>query len=178
VPESAIAAEADLTPDPAPDPVDFPSYVTLPGEQFALLRGKYEGREAGRIPLPGSAQQLWAQHKYSVMARDVQQYREVGRALARPDSPPDVVFADMVARLVAILREPATPGGVQNALEHLWGYVADHVPPELRERRAVLLRDEPRVLLAAIWAEAVRQEIGYLLTSTVFSDLLLPQRGA
>jgi len=176
VPESAVAAGA--TPAPAPDPATFPSYVTLPGEQFALLRGKYEGREAGRIPLPGNAQQLWAQHKYSVMARDVQQYREVGRALALPDSPPDVVFADMAALLVAILRVPATSGGVQNALEHLWGYVADHAPPELRERRALLLRDEPRVLLSAIWAEAVRQEIAYLLTSTVFSDLLLPQRGA
>ena len=62
-------------------------------------------------------------------------------------------------------------------MEHLWGYVADHAPPELRERRAALLREEPRRLLASIWAEAVRQEIAYLLTSTVFSDLFLPERG-
>ena len=75
--------------------------MTPPGEQFALLRGKYEGREAGRIPLPGNAQQLWAQHKYSVMARDVQLYREVGRALASPESPPDKVFAELAALLAA-----------------------------------------------------------------------------
>src|SRR5665648_342146 len=174
VPELAVTAEAA----PGPDPAGFPSYVTPPVEQFALLRGKYEGREAGRIPLPSNAQQLWAQHKYSVMARDVQKYREVGRALARPDSQPDMVFAELAALLVATLRKPATPGGLRNALEHLWGYVADHAPPELRERRAALLRDEPRLLLASIWAEAVRQEIAYLWTSTVFSDLFLPQKGS
>ena len=173
-PVPQLAATAGAIPESASGPAGFPSYVTPPGEQFALLRGKYEEREAGRIPLPLNAQQLWAQHKYSVMARDVQLYREVGRSLARSDSPPDTVFAEMAALLVATLRKPATPGGVKNTLEHLWGYVADDAPPELRERRAALLRDEPRRLIASIWAEALRQEIVYLLSSTVFSDLFLP----
>ena len=39
------------------------SFVTEPAEQVALLRGKYVGKEKGRIPLPRSPQELWAHHK-------------------------------------------------------------------------------------------------------------------
>ena len=34
-------------------------FVTEPADQITLLRGKYVGKEKGRIPLPRSAQELW-----------------------------------------------------------------------------------------------------------------------
>lgn len=61
-------------------PADF---VTEPIDQFALLRRKYVGKRRGRIELPKNAQELWAQHKYSVLARDPRAYRHFGRAVAR-----------------------------------------------------------------------------------------------
>ena len=59
------------------------SFVTPPDAQVALLRKKYVGKEKGRIPLPRNAQELWAQHKYSVMARSPRTYQALGRAVAR-----------------------------------------------------------------------------------------------
>ena len=60
-------------------------FVTEPADQITLLRAKYVGKEKGRIPLPRSAQELWAHHKYSVMARSPESYRTMGRAVARCD---------------------------------------------------------------------------------------------
>ena len=62
-------------------------FVTDPGEQVVLLRRKYAGKEKGRIPLPKTPQQLWAQHKYSVMARSPRTYQSrLKRSSKSPDS--------------------------------------------------------------------------------------------
>jgi len=55
------------------------SYVDLPGQQFEILTIKYRDKEMGRIPLPLTTQQLWSQHKYSVLARDVNAYKILGK---------------------------------------------------------------------------------------------------
>ncbi len=44
-------------------------FVDLPVTQLSILAEKYKDKEQGRIPLPKNVQQLWAQHKYSVMAQ-------------------------------------------------------------------------------------------------------------
>jgi len=59
------------------------AYVTRPADQIPLLKAKYVRKLPGRIPLPRNAQELWASHKYSVMARDPGLYRSIGRRVAR-----------------------------------------------------------------------------------------------
>lgn len=87
------------------------AYVDPPERQFLLLREKYRGREMGRIPLPKNAQQLWAQHKYSILARDPKLYQELGRRLAEGRVP----FVQLAQELIGLLRHPPSSGGLRNA---------------------------------------------------------------
>lgn len=99
------------------------TYVDDPHEQFRILRVKYRGREGGRIPLPGNAQELWSQHKYSVLARNPVLYQSLGRdvaAMGKADN-----YADLSLSLIELLKERPEEGGIRNALEHMWGYVAN-----------------------------------------------------
>lgn len=145
-------------------PVRWPeAFVDPPAQQFALLEGKYRGKEPGRIPLPRSPQELWAQHKYSVLARDLARCRTLGQALAGGEG--TLSFADLALELVWLLRRPPSLGGIRNALEHMGGYVRQEgspLPDGLKE---------PRALLAAIQERAVQGEVRYLLESTALSDL-------
>ncbi|RWX46717.1 Pyrimidine dimer DNA glycosylase; DNA-(apurinic or apyrimidinic site) lyase, partial [Candidatus Electrothrix communis] len=61
-------------------------YIDAPREQFTLLAGKYKKKKQGRIPLPKNGQQVWSQHKYSVMARNVPLYKKIGREVANISS--------------------------------------------------------------------------------------------
>jgi len=137
--------------------------IDSPAQQYALLIEKYRDKEPGRIPLPTSAQQLWSQHKYSVLARSPQQYSDIGRAVANKALP----FADLALTLMHHLRAAPTAGGMRNALQHMWGYVAKlaaHHPAELTE--GPLLN-----LLHAIQQEAKAQQCEYLLHSTALGEL-------
>ncbi|WP_417914813.1 DUF1722 domain-containing protein [Candidatus Electronema sp. JM] len=138
------------------------SYLDEPAAQFALLRSKYADREPGRIPLPRTAQQLWSQHKYSVLARDVLLYKEIGQSTAsgRAD------FAQLAKLLAELLRQPPSAGGLRNAAQHIWGHVAGLAPaptdnpsdwPCLRlleeTQRRAMLHKEPYLLASTALAE-------------------------
>jgi pyrimidine dimer DNA glycosylase/uncharacterized protein DUF1722 len=140
-------------------------YVTEPGEQFALLRKKYIGKAGGRIPLPRSIQELWASHKYSVMARDPETYRVVGRRVAgaRRFSDP----SRLAKTLVELLREPPTEARLVNALEHMWGHVAQDASDH--ERRDA--HSTPHNLVKAIQRVVARTKEPFLSTSTALSEL-------
>ena len=142
------------------------TYLDAPAAQFARLAEKYQDKEPGRLPLPQNAQQLWAQHKYSVMARDPNLYRQLGPQLAG-DAPDD--FAGLAQLLTETLRRPPSPGGLQNAVQHMWGYVnaasAGGIPPDLPTW-------SPADMLREIQKRAWAGQVSYLLTSTALSDLL------
>tara|TARA_Y100001970_G_C14233347_1_gene860175 strand:+ start:1458 stop:2150 length:693 start_codon:yes stop_codon:yes gene_type:complete len=95
-------------------------YLDTPRYQFEILSEKYNGKKSGRIPLPTSAQQLWSQHKYSIMARDVNIYKKMGREIS--NIKPNECFEDLSQKLVEIIRVKPTIGGIRNALQHMWGY--------------------------------------------------------
>ncbi len=137
-------------------------FVDSPSEQFRILRRKYTDREHGRIPLPGRADVLWAQHKYSVLARDPNLYRTIGRKVARLNRGPG--FDDLTTELSLILRQPPTTGRLRNALEHMWGYVA---------RNATQTPKSLDDLLRGTIDRAIDQQVTYLLHSTALSDLSL-----
>lgn len=144
-------------------------FVTPVVEQFALLASKYRGREAGRIPLPRNPQELWAHHKYSVMARDPAEYRRIGRRVAAMS--PRAGMSALAEALTRMLREPPPPARLVNALEHMWGHVAGAATPEDRAAAAV----SPAALLAVIQRLALATAEPYLMTSTGLSDLANPQ---
>lgn len=146
--------------------VEWPAvYVDEPAAQFARLREKYAEREPGRIPLPRNAQQLWSQHKYSVLARDVQLYKETGRQTASGTAD----FQQLARQLSELLRQPPTAGGLKNALQHMWGHVAE-LPPAPKENPATWswLR-----LLGETQMRAMRHSEPYLSVSTALSELMV-----
>lgn len=140
-------------------------FITSPDDQYELLAAKYKPDEHGRIPLPRNAQELWAHHKYSVMARDPAAYRALGRAIARMRRGSS--RAPLAQELVLLLRTSPPRGCLVNAIEHMWGYVAKRAGEE--ERRAA--RQSPGAMLQATCAVAVRVREPYLVASTALSDL-------
>jgi len=138
------------------------AYVDIPSRQFDILRGKYSGGEQGRIVLPVNCQQLWAQHKYSVLARDPGYYRQLGPLVSKNDH--RELFNRLSREFVELLVIPPPPGRLLNALQHMWGYVSPFVSPS-----------EPGTDLQGIM-DTIRevsftQKIDYLLQSTALSDL-------
>ncbi|MCI5164356.1 MAG: DUF1722 domain-containing protein [Candidatus Electrothrix sp. AX5] len=143
-------------------------YIDAPREQFTLLAAKYEKKEQGRIPLPKNAQQVWRQHKYSVMARNVQLYKKIGREVANSSSASLAEdFSALITLLTETLRTAPAPGGIRNALQHMWGYVSDHVPDSERNTEDWSLSK----LLQSIQQGVLENQEPYLLASTALSEL-------
>ena len=138
-------------------------YVTEPAAQFELLRKKYGKKIAGRIPLPRNAQELWAQHKYSVMARDPALYRAMGRRVAsrRVDA------SAFTAELIGILRRRPARGRLINALEHMWGHVARVASATDRTAADA----DAAGLLRTTQTLATKTGEPYLMASTALSEL-------
>lgn len=142
-----------------------PAFVDAPAEQFRLLTAKYAAATTttrGRIPLPRSAQELWAQHKYSVLARDQAAYRALGPRVSGLRGQDGMV--ELAHELTAWLRRPPTAGNTRNAVEHMWGYVdAAAVRPLAALRTGAALRTVGRLASA--------QGVAYLLGQTALTEL-------
>lgn len=142
-------------------------FVTAPAAQYALLRSKYRGRDKGRIPLPRNGSELWAHHKYSVLARDPEAYRAIGRRVARMRR--GTAIAGLAEELVVLLRRTPPHGRLVNALEHMWGHVAGRATAgDTRVARA-----SAPGLLRATREAALRIREPYLLASTALAELAL-----
>ena len=137
-------------------------YIDEPHVQFELLGEKYVGRENGRIPLPRNIQQLWRHHKYSVLARNQNLYRKIGRDVAAGK----VSFEKLSRQLIEVLREAPTEGGVRNAVQHMWGYVSatGDYDAEKASLRQLLIETQNR-------AQEVNEP--YLYESTALSELMV-----
>jgi len=142
------------------------TFVTAPIDQFRLLRQKYAAGESGRIPLPANAQDVWAHHKYSAMARDPEWYRHTGRRVAAMRRGTD--FEALCAELVIMLRRRVSRRRAVNALEHMWGHVARHATGAERSEAA----RTPEAMLRLVRAIARRVDERYLLQSTALADLV------
>lgn len=141
------------------------SYIDEPLEQFQILAKKYLNKEHGRIPLPKNAQQLWSQHKYSVMARNVNLYKKLGREVSAMKS--QRAFSTLALLLTDQLRLPPSQGGLRNALQHMWGYVAKSSAVSEGAVQSWSLRH----LLAETQQRVLERQCPYLLASTALSEL-------
>lgn len=139
-------------------------FVNSPGAQYKLLEKKYISNTQGRIPIPQNSQELWAQHKYSIMARDPVRYKEIGKLVAEFG---DDHFFDLSTELVHHLRQKPLRGNTRNCLEHLWGYVSDF--SEFSGKQAVKMSNLD--LLNEVRKLSMTHRVRYLLSSTALSDL-------
>jgi uncharacterized protein YbgA (DUF1722 family) len=140
-------------------------FVDTPVTQFSILAEKYKDKEHGRIPLPKNVQQLWAQHKYSVMARDVMEYKKIGRWVASRKNGRGI--DDLYPELVSLLRYPPAEGNMRNAVQHMWGYVS----PYSMLTGKVIKKKSTRDLLKEIQRLTFLHNIIYLKESTALSEL-------
>ncbi len=148
------------------NPGAWPSaFIDTPADQIAILKDKYHTREAGRIPLPENAQDMWAQHKYSVMARNVGEYKVMGRYFATRRGARDLEHGAL--ELVSMLRCPPEPRLLENTLLHMWGYVSDRAV----NAGEVVGTLSHRALLQRIQVLARKHHVTYLLESTALSEL-------
>ncbi|MFC1750991.1 DUF1722 domain-containing protein [Pseudomonadota bacterium] len=139
-------------------------FIDTPRQQFHLLNDKYEHKAPGRIPLPLNAQQLWGQHKYSLLARDPNRYKTLGREVAKMN--PEDDFENIALELTLALRSAPSVGGLTNALQHMWGYVSK----ESQARSKKAQHGSLKKLLAETQGLALATEQTYLLHSTALSE--------
>ena len=140
-------------------------YIDEPCKQFQLLAIKYQNKEQGRIPLPKNVQQLWSHHKYSVLARDVGLYKEIGKNVAKIN---DVDFSELAKTLPEMLRKPPSIGGLRNTLQHMWGYVSEY-PSEPKGKIESWSLGQ---LLKEIQLRTITSKNVYLTSSTALSELM------
>jgi hypothetical protein len=141
------------------------NFIDTPHMQFAILNEKYRMKGKGRIPLPINAQQLWAQHKYSVLARAPGLYKRIGLEVARRKG--REFFAGLSHNLVEALRVQPPPGRLMNALQHMWGHVSSFNAGPVPDIANTV------VLISEIWKRSRECGARYLLESTALSDLAL-----
>jgi len=100
----------------------FPkTFIDLPHIQFEILKKKYLSKpnNIGRIPLPKNIQELWAQHKYSMMARNPNRYKEIGKLLSNPKQY-KITFEKLSLEFIDMLRTKPPINRMTNAIEHMW----------------------------------------------------------
>lgn len=142
-----------------------PTFIDPPARQFELLRQKYSSRSPGRIPLPDDPHQLWANHKYSCLARDPSRCREIGRGVAEGR----LDFSALAQTVTDLLRTPPTSGGVRNAALHMWGHVGSRDVTAHHEINTMPLDRLLRAIQARAQEDASET---YVSRSTALSELL------
>lgn len=139
-------------------------FVDEPWLQMQLVATKYKNKEPGRIRLPKNAQQLWSQHKYSIMARDISLYQSIGKEVSGESS--RGAFQELINTLTIQMRRRPSVGGIRNALQHMWGHIS-----ERSKYRAEIDKWSLQRLLNEIQHQALTSGEPYLCSSTALSEL-------
>jgi len=119
----------------------------------------------GRIPLPKSKQELWAQHKYSVLAHDTKLYQTYGKLVVGLQG--SELFSELSGEFTNILKTRPLPPRMLNALQHMWGYVSDYWS---RSNKNITL-EKAESMLFEIQGLSKKHNINYLLSSTSLSEM-------
>ena len=140
-------------------------FVDLPAVQLKIIAGKYNNKEQGRIDLPKNVQELWAQHQYSVMARDDAEYKYLSGWVSARKSGKGI--DEIYPELVSLLRCPPAEGNLRNTIQHMRDYVSAYVSLSGNTIESKTTRS----LLAQIQDLAFLHNIVYLKESTALSEL-------
>ncbi|MBU1052862.1 MAG: DUF1722 domain-containing protein [Proteobacteria bacterium] len=139
------------------------TFIDSPGSQFGLLKNKYIDRSPGRIPLPRNTKELWAHHKYSVMARNPGLYKLIGKKISKFKKYEG--FNELALELTEILRIRPATGNLKNTTDHMWGYVSGNLTN--RGTDSMSLNE----ILSEIQRLAIMYKEPYLMASTALSEL-------
>lgn len=140
-------------------------FIDAPAQQISILKIKYKHLEPGRIPLPKNAQDFWAQHKYSVMARDITTYENMGKWVASKSGLKDL--HNVAAEITAILRYPPDQRLIENTLLHMWGYISKYSSISGEKLNSL----SNKSLLRKIQLLSLSNNVKYLNQSTSLSEL-------
>ena len=140
-------------------------FIDSPATQLSILGKKYTAIDGGRIPLPKNAQQLWAQHKYSVMARDISSYESIGKWVASAHGVKAI--NDVALELTVLLHTAPNPKLIRNALFHMWGYVSHYSMITGDDFESLTMK----ILLNKIQQLVLSNNVKYLVNSTALSEL-------
>ena len=80
---------------------------------------------------------------------------------------PRTRYAELADELTALLRQAPPVGGIQNALLHMWGHIADFYPGDKSNIENWPLKK----LLATVQTLAIEQDEPYLKSSTALGEL-------
>ena len=134
-------------------------------QQIFILEKKYKHLESGRIPLPKTAQVFWAQHKYSVMARDISAYKNIGKWVTEKYK--SKILHHVTSEITTILRSPPEQRLIENTLLHMWGYVSKYSLISGTKLNSL----SSKALLKKIQLLSISNNVKYLNESTSLSEL-------
>ena len=140
-------------------------FIDEPCKQIIILKNKYKSLEPGRIPLPKNAQDFWAQHKYSVMARDIAAYKNIGKWVTSKSGAKEL--DNVAAEITTILRVPPEQRLIENTLLHMWGYVSKYYTISGKKYNHL----SNKALLKKIQQLSLSNNVKYLNESTSLSEL-------
>jgi hypothetical protein len=143
------------------------THIDSPFRQFEILQGEYKDKDQGRIPLPKTAQELWRHHKYSVLARDINSYKAIGKQVSTLRPRDD--FLELATTLSKLLRISPTQGGIRNSVQHMWGYVSELPPVPQSKFEQWSLKE----LLEVTQERSIKNNETYLLSSTALAELMV-----
>lgn len=147
------------------------SYVNLPADQFAILHKKYSLKEqAGRIPLPKYGSEFWAHHKYSVMARGYQYYKDIQKYIRNRHIFPVEQENDLIEKILNYLKLEISASALDNVILHLWGYFKEIA--SAGEKEYFFNLRNHMIKLNTLFDMAQKYQKDYLLHSTIFADPL------
>jgi len=148
-------------------------FIDLPSRQFAILQEKYQKRrdQRGRIPLPAYGTEFWAHHKYSVMARGYQYYKEIQNFLKNRINLPITKDDDLILRVLKLMGKPVSRVALENVILHLWGYFKSLANQEEKDIFFNLYVSKEKIKF--LYQMSQKYQKTYLLHSTIFADFII-----
>ena len=100
---------------------------------------------------PHDLVEFHSDHKYLILAHNQETYRQLGRMVAEAgEADLTQLAADYVATLMTALKQPATPRQHVNVLQHLLGYLKEHLDETDREEMVETIAQYRQGLLPLI----------------------------
>ncbi len=129
------------------------------------LNKKYNNIIAGRVKPPKNAQEMWSSYKYSVMARDVNLYKQIGKSLSVRKTREE--FEEIAIILINELRKEPSKKGMRNTLEHMWGYISNASEINKSEIYKLSLKEFYEEIQQCV----IKAKEPYLMKQTAISEL-------
>ena len=149
--------------------IDILSYVDLPAEQFGILSRKYSNNgQSGRITLPKNGTEFWAHHKYSIMTRGYQYYKEIQSFMKDKKSLPIEQEGKLILKTQNYMNFNIAEKALENTIQHLWGYFKKESTSE--EKIYFFNISDSITKLKFLFTLAKKYQKTYLLHSTIFAD--------